>query len=322
MAGVMSTWERLFVFVEGGYLMAVGRSEISASPLMALENDTICHASDTDDRLHVFTIITAKKTLTMQALTDAERDIWMSGLEKAGRDGSKGSSSGGRGTPVIPSSPGGSSSGLGAVSGATAAAALLSGAVPSTGFLSSMGQFLSSKFQSVNLSSANSGAASVPVYSCPKPTKLSPLKEKDTRSLFGGGGAISQNAPIVFDLGPLQCLPEAKVEYAKGQNFDAVFLGSMPVNVATSGSTVISEVIRRVMSARAHHNLFSSTPVVITICSPHINVTARHEAEEGVRQRHKLNALTGWSTHQENPKYEFNIAIWSIKILAVNFKIL
>jgi len=299
----MSTWERLYVFVEGGYLMAVGRNEISASPLMALENDTICHLADTDDRMYVFTVASGKRSVTMQALTDAESNIWMSGLEKAGKEGvgGKGSSSGGAGTPIVPPSPGGSSSGLGSVGGATAAAALLSGAVPSTGFLSSMGQFLSTKLSSVNIASGPS-ISTAPVYSCPKPAKLSPLKEKDKRSLFGGGGAISQNAPIVFDLGPLQSTSDARIEYAKGQNFDASFLGSMPVNVATSPSTVISEVIRRVMSARAHHNLFSSTPVVITVCSPNLNITARHETDEGYRQRHKLTGLTGWSVHEENPR--------------------
>ena len=61
MGGVMSTWERLYVFVEGGHLMAVGRNEVAGSPLLTLENDTICHAAETDDRMHVFTVITAKK---------------------------------------------------------------------------------------------------------------------------------------------------------------------------------------------------------------------------------------------------------------------
>ena len=102
----------------------------------------------------------------------------------------------------------------------------------SVGFLSNMGQFLSSKLQSVNLSPAV--GSSTPTYSCPKPSKLSPLKEKVSRREFGGGGAISSNAPIVFDLGPLQGGGEPKDTTNAGQTFDAAFLGSMPVNVATS----------------------------------------------------------------------------------------
>ena len=71
-------------------------------------------------------------------------------------------------------------------------------------------------------------------YTYPKPSKLSPLREKDTRREVGGGGAISSSAPIVFDLGPLQGAGTAGTPSTReGQTFDAAFLGSMPVNVAT-----------------------------------------------------------------------------------------
>ncbi|XP_047740527.1 uncharacterized protein LOC108683012 [Hyalella azteca] len=221
----------------------------------------------------------------------------MSGLERAGREGgyTRGTSS-----PLLPSP---------AHSSPTPASIL--GSATGQTFLSSMGQFLSSKLQSVSLGGAPAhlGGSGLPTYSLPKPTKPKPLQERDTRREIGGGGAISANAPIVFDLGPLQGLGSAPQTPSKteGQAFDAAFLGSMPVNVATGPVTVISEVIRRVMSARAHHNLFSSTPVVLTVATPYLTVTGRQDLAEHpdsncYRQRYKLTALTGWCTHRENPR--------------------
>lgn len=59
--GVMSSWERQFVYLEGGNLMAAQRCDLAGAVLLDLDSSTLAHATDTDDRLHVFTVVTAKK---------------------------------------------------------------------------------------------------------------------------------------------------------------------------------------------------------------------------------------------------------------------
>ena len=79
--------------------------------------------------------------MTLQALTDAERNIWMSGLEKAGRDGGyvKGTGGSGASTPGLPSP-------VGSSGGASGAASLLAGAVPSSGMMWKLSYSLSLQF--------------------------------------------------------------------------------------------------------------------------------------------------------------------------------
>lgn len=57
----MSSWERQFVFVEGGNLMGVAKGEAVGSLLLEIDSSTVVHATDTDDRLHVFQVSTSKK---------------------------------------------------------------------------------------------------------------------------------------------------------------------------------------------------------------------------------------------------------------------
>lgn len=57
----MSSWERQFVFLEGGNLMGVVKGEAAGCLLLELDTTTLVHATDTDDRLHVFQVATSKK---------------------------------------------------------------------------------------------------------------------------------------------------------------------------------------------------------------------------------------------------------------------
>ena len=59
--GVMSSWERQHVFLEGGNLMGVPKSELAGSLLLELDPTTLVHATDTDDRPHVFQVSNAKR---------------------------------------------------------------------------------------------------------------------------------------------------------------------------------------------------------------------------------------------------------------------
>ncbi len=59
--GLMTSWERQFIFIEGGNLMAMPKGEIAGNLLLELDSSSLAHAIDTDDRPHVFTVITAKR---------------------------------------------------------------------------------------------------------------------------------------------------------------------------------------------------------------------------------------------------------------------
>ena len=59
--GVMSSWERQHIFLEGGNLMGTPKGELAGSLLLELDTSTLAHATDTDDRPHVFQVATSKR---------------------------------------------------------------------------------------------------------------------------------------------------------------------------------------------------------------------------------------------------------------------
>ena len=59
--GVMSQWERVFVFTEGGNLLMCRRGETAGCLLAELDHSTLCQPLGNDDRASVFQISTSKK---------------------------------------------------------------------------------------------------------------------------------------------------------------------------------------------------------------------------------------------------------------------
>lgn len=276
--GVMSSWERQFVFIEGGNLMGVTKGEAVGSLLIEIDSSMLVHATDTDDRRHVFQAVTCKKSVTLQALNDRERDEWMLTIHNLAKDGGY------------------------VKDEKTAPASLFSG----------VGQFFADKFHAA--SAAMGSAPSTPTIatsstsqsSSPSVTASSPPEV-----------AIPPDAPIVFDLltSPEETFSlsldseenkkeetdENKVlEDSEGSNaFTVRFLGSMGVNV-DKGQGVVCEVMRRIIAARAIHNVFSTNELRLSISNMYLVLS--DAATKTVRLQHNLKDVAYWATHSENHK--------------------
>ncbi|KAK3890198.1 hypothetical protein Pcinc_005842 [Petrolisthes cinctipes] len=266
--GVMSSWERQFVFLEGGNLMGVVKGEAAGCLLLELDATTLVHATDTDDRLHVFQVATSKKSVTLQALNDRERDEWMLTIHNIARDGGYIKDS----KAVQPS------------------------------LLSGVGQFFADKFHAA--SAAMGSAPSTPTMTAPSSTTTTTTLE----------AAIPPEAPIVFDLltseettqgqdnddGQPGASDEDKVpEDSETSSFNVRFLGSMGVNL-DRGQHVVCEVMRRILAARAIHNVFSTTELSLSTTSSHLVLL--DPATRAVRLRHSLRDVAYWAAHSENHK--------------------
>uniref|UniRef100_A0A0P4W8V8 PH domain-containing protein n=2 Tax=Scylla olivacea TaxID=85551 RepID=A0A0P4W8V8_SCYOL len=276
--GVMSSWERQYVFVEGGNLMGVAKGEPVGSLLLEIDSSTVVHATDTDDRLHVFQVATSKKYVTLQALNDRERDEWMLTIHNLGKDGGYI-----KDEKVVPPS-----------------------------LLSGVGQFFADKFH----------AASAAIGSTPPTPTLAGSTATTTSTASTGATssppevvAIPPDAPIVFDL--LTSNEETFTLDMNSENdesaggdvvlkedeprtfFGVRFLGSMGVNV-DRGQSVVCEVMRRILAARAIHNLFSTTELKLCITNTHLVLA--DPASSAVRLQHSLKEIAYWAAHTENHK--------------------
>ncbi|KAG0723120.1 DCC-interacting protein 13-alpha [Chionoecetes opilio] len=276
--GVMSSWERQYVFVEGGNLMGVAKGEAVGSLLLEIDSSTVVHATEADDRLHVFQVATSKKYVTLQALNDRERDEWMLTIHNLGKDGGYV-----KDEKVVPPS-----------------------------LLSGVSQFFADKFHA-----ASAAIGSTP----PTPTMGGSVAATGATASSGVTTsppevmAIPPDAPIMFDL---LTSPEETLDLNSGAEndecagrdvvlkedesrtfFGVRFLGSMGVNV-DRGQSVVCEVMRRILAARAIHNLFSTTELKLCITNTHLVLA--DPASNVVRLQHSLRDIAYWAAHAENHK--------------------
>lgn len=278
--GVMSSWERQFVFVEGGNLMGVAKGEAVGSLLLEIDSSTVVHATDTDDRLHVFQVATSKKYVTLQALNDRERDEWMLTIHNLGKDGGYI-----KDEKVVPPS-----------------------------LLSGVGQFFADKFHAASAAMGSSPPTPTPGGSTTTPASTG---SSGVTSSPPELTAIPSDAPIMFDL--LTSSEEtftlsldigaendetagkeaAAEEDVSRPSFGVRFLGSMGVNV-DRGQSVVCEVMRRILAARAIHNLFTTTELNLTITNTHLVLI---DPASGIpRLQHSLKDIAYWAAHSENHK--------------------
>ncbi|KAK8752706.1 hypothetical protein OTU49_007031 [Cherax quadricarinatus] len=276
--GVMSSWERQFVFIEGGNLMGVMKGEPAGSLLLEIDSSTLVHATDTDDRRHVFQVANSKKSVTLQALNDRERDEWMLTIHNLAKDG-------------------------GYIKDEKAAPASL---------FSGVGQFFADKFHAA--SAAMGSAPSTPTIATSSTTTSS---SSLATASSPHEAPIPPDTPIVFDLltSPEETTTlnlerdetqkdnaseEKGHDNSEGSNFFIVrFLGSMGVNV-DKGQSVVCEVMRRILAARAIHNVFSTNELRLSISSSYLMLS--DATTKALRLQHSLSDVAYWATHSENHK--------------------
>lgn len=67
-----------------------------------------------------------------------------------------------------------------------------------------------------------------------------------------------------------------------------------------AGQSVVCEVMRRILAARAIHNLFSTTELKLTITSTHLVLI--DPSTGAARLQHSLKDIAYWAAHSENHK--------------------
>ncbi|CAL4140921.1 unnamed protein product, partial [Meganyctiphanes norvegica] len=279
--GVMSSWDRQFVFLEGGNLMGAAKGDLVGQLLMEIDSSTLVHAADTDDRRHVFQVTSSKKCITLQALNDRERDEWMLTIHNLAKDGGY----------------------------------VKDDKIQQPGILSGMGQYIADKIAAAQSAIGNTPGGSSPSSPLPPNSgSVSPLPA-------AANNAIPKDAPIVFDLlniteegGPLSVEEDKEnieelsaavgtetesSDDATAPTFSVRFLGSMGINV-DRGQSVVCEVMRRILAARAIHNVFSTSELKFKITKTHVSLIDANSGQ--MRLKHSLCDLAYWAAHTENQK--------------------
>ena len=67
-----------------------------------------------------------------------------------------------------------------------------------------------------------------------------------------------------------------------------------------AGQSVVCEVMRRILAARAIHNLFSTTELKLCITNTHLVLA--DPASSAIRLQHSLKEIAYWAAHTENHK--------------------
>ncbi|XP_076058721.1 DCC-interacting protein 13-alpha-like isoform X2 [Oratosquilla oratoria] len=292
LGGVMSSWEKQYVFTEGGNLLSMCKGEVAGALLLELDITTTVHATDTDDRRHTFQVANSKKAVILQALNDRERDEWMLTIHNVAKEG-------------------------GYVKDTKMA--------PSSSLLSGVGQFFADKFQAASAAIGSSASAPGTPTSPAGAESVGFPSSASVQSAMAISEAIPQDAPIMFDLlssldgtltleedGTLEEKPSeesgAKVEDPKSRltnSFTVRFLGSMGINVDRvvsflAGQNVLCEVMRRILAARAIHNVFSTSEFQLSVGTE--KVLLLDSATNGARLQHFLADISYWAVHNENNK--------------------
>lgn len=70
----------------------------------------------------------------------------------------------------------------------------------------------------------------------------------------------------------------------------------------SSGQKVVCEVMRRILAARAIHNVFSTTELRLSTSNSHLILS--DGATKTIRLQHRLSDVAYWATHSENHKWE------------------
>lgn len=71
--------------------------------------------------------------------------------------------------------------------------------------------------------------------------------------------------------------------------------------IVLAGQSVVCEVMRRILEARAIHNLFSTTE--LNLCITNTRLVLTDPATSAVRLQHSLKDIAYWAAHSENHKW-------------------
>ncbi|XP_038047739.1 DCC-interacting protein 13-alpha-like isoform X2 [Patiria miniata] len=335
-SGLTHRWDRQYFFTQGGNLMSNAKGQIAGSLVLDLDGCTV-NAAEVDDRRFIFQITRpedTKKLVTLQCMSESDRAEWITTIRNISsgfympENKHQGNIPQAQGVgdarsrafsapPTAGTTHGGGGGGEGIITTPTG------GTRPKQPMsLSNVPQkqradsFQHSGKES-SRSSDTSCSSSQDIPATPPPSPLD---------------SVLSTTPIQFDMiSPSEEQPPPMTRYAPPtregsqrrinpfgdkeprpiqivgstdpvgyvQMYSLRFLGSMEVR-RDKGLDIVMDTIRKIMAARAIHNIFKMTELNLVVTSQSIRLL--DSAKQVIKAHHDLTDVSFWAAHQENKR--------------------
>lgn len=296
-AGMVSRWDRAYFYTLGCHLMHIPRGESVGSAVLEIDGGTVAHALD-EDRRNVFQISSGKKAVVLQALSEQERDEWITTVMNLAAESQQPQGAATRSHSLPKEAP-------------PDTAAAKTERTPSLPNAAVPGDVPTAAAQSQERSGSKREAVARP-----KPASQQDLKElantpiqfdmfspAEDRGTSSGGHSSPKDGPAVrinpFD----QCGSSITMESAKDAScsfweaFTVRFLGSMQVP-CDRGDQLVCETMRLILAARMAHNVFKMAESHMLVSQKELRIL--DPSHQAVRACFPLADVSFWTVHKEN----------------------
>lgn len=281
-AGMVTRWDRVYVYTLGGHLMCLSKGEVAGCSMMELDRTVAAQALENEDRRNVFHITNGKKAIVLQALNERDRDEWIATVHNIAKESF---SNRDRGTPH--SQP--SQEKLHNIPKPQQFSP-----VPPVSNISS-----NENKKSISASTPPSSPIDHLVLDVPIQFDMfSPSEELQSNKEPKEGPPLRINP---FDQSSLTISADAAKDATSPfwEVYPVRFMGTMQVK-KDRGDQVVYETIRQIMAARAIHNIFkmSESHLVVT----HEFLKVLDPSHQAVRAIFPLEDISFWTTHRDNKR--------------------
>ncbi|XP_077541428.1 DCC-interacting protein 13-alpha-like isoform X2 [Haemaphysalis longicornis] len=296
-AGMVSRWDRAYFYTLGCHLMHIPRGESVGSAVLEIDQGTVAHALD-EDRRNVFQISSGKKAVVLQALSEQERDEWITTVMNLAAESQQPQGAATRSHSLPKEAP------------PPDTAAAKTERTPSLPNAAVPGDVPTAAAQSQERGGKREAVAR------PKPASQQDLKElantpiqfdmfspAEDRGTSSGGHSSPKDGPAVrinpFD----QCGSSITMESAKDAScsfweaFTVRFLGSMQVP-CDRGDQLVCETMRLILAARMAHNVFKMAESHMLVSQKELRIL--DPSHQAVRACFPLADVSFWTVHKEN----------------------
>ncbi|KAH6929237.1 hypothetical protein HPB50_025204 [Hyalomma asiaticum] len=250
-AGMVSRWDRVYFYILGCHLMHIPKGESVGSAVMEIDRGTVAHALD-EDRRNVFQISNGKKSVVLQALSEPERDEWITTVMNVAAE----CHPGGRSHSVPKEAPAAKTERTPSLPNAAAPGSMPAAAAAAPSQERKMARPRPATQQDLK------ELANTPIQF----DMFSPSEDKSSSGHSPKDGPAVRINP--FD----QCGSSITMESAKDAScsfweaFTVRFLGSMQVP-CDRGDQLVCETMRLILAARMAHNVFKMAESHMVVCN-------------------------------------------------------
>lgn len=281
-AGMVSRWDRVYFYILGCHLMHIPKGESVGSAVMEIDRGTVAHALD-EDRRNVFQISNGKKSVVLQALSEPERDEWITTVMNVAAE----CHPGGRSHSVPKEVPAAKTERTPSLPNAAAPGSMPAAAAAAPSQERKMARPRPATQQDLK------ELANTPIQF----DMFSPSEDKSSSGHSPKDGPAVRINP--FD----QCGSSITMESAKDAScsfweaFTVRFLGSMQVP-CDRGDQLVCETMRLILAARMAHNVFKMAESHMVVSQKELRIL--DPSHQAVRACFPLAEVSFWTVHKDN----------------------